>query len=112
MNEHMHKNCDELLGSLSAYIDGDLPPELCEELERHLAGCNDCRVVLNTTKRTIDLVHSPIEKPDLPEDVRERLFKRLNLDTYLTVITSYSIHYTKLYELHLNKIQTVRSDDC
>jgi len=84
MNEHMHKNCDELLGSLSAYIDGDLPPELCEELERHLAGCNDCRVVLNTTKRTIDLVHSPIEKPDLPEDVRERLFKRLNLDTYLT----------------------------
>jgi len=84
MNEHMHKNCDELLGSLSAYIDGDLPPELCEELEKHLAGCNDCRAVLNTTKRTIDLVHSPIEKPDLPEDVRERLFKRLNLDTYLT----------------------------
>ena len=84
MNEHMHKNCEELLGSLSSYIDGDLPPELCEELEKHLAGCNDCRVVLNTTKRTIDLVHSPIEKPDLPEDVRERLFKRLNLDTYLT----------------------------
>ena len=84
MNEHMHKNCQELLGSLSSYIDGDLPPELCEELEKHLAGCNDCRVVLNTTKRTIDLVHSPLEKPELPEDVRERLFKRLNLDTYLT----------------------------
>jgi anti-sigma factor (TIGR02949 family) len=84
MNEHVHKNCEELLGSLSSYIDGDLPPELCQELEKHLAGCNDCRVVLNTTKRTIDLVHSPIEKPDLPEDVRERLFKRLNLDTYLT----------------------------
>ena len=84
MNEHMHKDCEELLGSLSSYIDGDLPSELCDELEKHLAGCNDCRVVLNTTKRTIDLVHSPIEKPDLPEDVRERLFKRLNLDTYLT----------------------------
>ena len=84
MNEHMHKNCEELLGSLSSYIDGDLPPELCDELEKHLAGCNDCRVVLNTTKRTIDLLHSPIEKPALPEEVRERLFKRLNLDTYLT----------------------------
>jgi len=83
MTEHAHKNCEELLGSLSAYIDGDLSPELCQELEKHLAGCNDCRVVLNTTKRTIDLVHSPIEKPDLPEDVRERLFKRLNLDNYL-----------------------------
>ena len=84
MSEHTHKNCRELLGSLSSYIDGDLSPELCEELEKHLAGCTDCQVVLNTTKRTIDLVHSPIEKPDLPEDVRERLFKRLNLDTYLS----------------------------
>ena len=84
MTDHVHKNCEELLGSLSAYIDGDLSPELCQELEKHLAGCNDCRVVLNTTKRTIDLVHTPLEKPDLPEDVRERLFKRLNLDPYLT----------------------------
>jgi anti-sigma factor (TIGR02949 family) len=85
MNEHTHKNCEELLGSLSSYIDGDLNPELCLELEKHLAGCEDCRVVLNTTKRTIDLVHTPAEKADLPEDVRERLFKRLNLDHYLTL---------------------------
>ncbi|HEY5731708.1 MAG TPA: zf-HC2 domain-containing protein [Anaerolineales bacterium] len=84
MSEHFHKNCEGLLESLSAYIDGDLPPELCLELEKHLAGCNDCRVVLNTTRRTIDLVHSPLEKPDLPDDVRERLFQRLNLDNYLT----------------------------
>ena len=84
MNEHVHNNCKELLGSLSSYIDGDLSPELCQELEKHLEGCDDCRVVLNTTKRTIDLVHAPVEKADLPEDVRERLFKRLNLDNYLT----------------------------
>ncbi|MBK9924403.1 MAG: zf-HC2 domain-containing protein [Anaerolineales bacterium] len=83
MSEHIHKNCKELLGSLSSYIDGDLSPDLCDELEKHLAGCTDCQVVLNTTKRTIDLVHAPIEKPDLPDDVRERLFKRLNLDNYL-----------------------------
>ena len=84
MTEHVHKNCQELLGSLSLYIDGELPSELCRELEQHLAECDNCRVVLNTTKRTIDLVHTPLEKPDLPEDVRERLFKRLNLDHYLT----------------------------
>jgi hypothetical protein len=28
-------------------------------------------------------VHAPLEKLDVPEDVRERLFKRLNLDDYL-----------------------------
>jgi len=60
-------------------------PELCREIEKHLEGCENCRVVLNTTKRTIDLVHAPVEKPDLPDDVRERLFKRLNLDDYLNL---------------------------
>ena len=83
MTEHTHGNCVNLLGSLSEYIDGELNPELCAEIEKHLAGCEDCRVVLNTTKRTIDLVHAPIEKPAIPDDVRERLFKRLNLDDYL-----------------------------
>ena len=83
MNDHIHEKCDELLGSLSAYIDGDLAPALCQELEKHLEGCDDCRVVLNTTKRSIELVHSPVEKSDLPEDVRERLFNRLSLDDYL-----------------------------
>ncbi len=83
MTEHTHLKCEELLGSLSAYIDGELGPKLCQELEKHLSECDNCRVVLNTTKRTIELVHSPAEKSDLPEDVRERLFKRLNLDDYL-----------------------------
>lgn len=83
MTDYLHSNCERLLGSLSEYIDGELAPEFCQELEKHLAGCENCRVVLNTTKRTIDLMHAPVEKTDLPEDVRERLFKRLNLDDYL-----------------------------
>jgi anti-sigma factor (TIGR02949 family) len=83
MTDHAHSNCEKLLSSLSEYIDGELTPELCQEIEKHLSGCDNCRVVLNTTKRTIDLVHAPAEKPDLPDDVRQRLFKRLNLDDYL-----------------------------
>ena len=83
MTEHTHGNCLNLLGSLSEYIDGELNPDLCAEIEKHLAGCEDCRVVLNTTRRTIDLIHSPVETPDMPLDVRARLFKRLNLDDYL-----------------------------
>lgn len=82
MTDHLHKNCKALLGSLSEYIDGELPAELCEEIEKHLEGCENCRVVLNTTRRTIDLVHAPAGE-NVPADVRERLFKRLNLDDYL-----------------------------
>ena len=82
MTDHAHQNCQALLGSLSEYIDGELPPELCKEIEKHLEGCDNCRVVLNTTRRTIDLVQLPVEE-NVPDDVRERLFKRLNLDDYL-----------------------------
>jgi anti-sigma factor (TIGR02949 family) len=81
MTHHSYDNCEALLGSLSEYIDEDLTPELCLEVERHLAGCEDCRAVLNTTRRTIDLVRESDE--GVPEGVRERLFKRLNLDDYL-----------------------------
>ncbi len=83
MMDHNHVNCETLLGSLSEYIDGELSPELCREIEKHLAGCDNCRVVLNTTRRTIDLVQSPAEAVPVPDEVRERLFKRLNLDDYL-----------------------------
>ena len=68
----------------SEYIDGELPTELCREIEKHLEGCDNCRVVLNTTKRTIDLVRVPVDE-DVPADIRERLFKRLNLDEYLNL---------------------------
>ncbi len=83
MGEHVHLYCENLLGSLSEYLDGALSPELCQEIEKHLAGCENCRVVLNTTRRTIDLVQVPAEKADVPDDVRARLFKRLDLDNYL-----------------------------
>ncbi len=84
MSDHLHENCQALLGTLSEYIDGELPTELCREIEKHLEGCDNCRVVLNTTKRTIDLVRIPVDE-DVPADIRERLFKRLNLDEYLNL---------------------------
>lgn len=83
MSDHLHKNCQALLGSLSEYIDGELPADLCREIEKHLEGCDNCRVVLNTTKRTIDLVQVPADEETVPDDVRERLFLRLHLDDFL-----------------------------
>jgi len=39
---------------------------------------------VDTTRKTIDLVHaSNTPQTGLPDDVRDRLFKRLNLDDYL-----------------------------
>ena len=77
------KKCESLLGSLSDYVDGTAQDEICRELERHLSGCENCRIVVDTLKKTVYLYQSNPDK-DLPIDVRERLFKRLNLDDFLT----------------------------
>ena len=81
MNKHL--NCGALLESLSEYVDGVLGDALCEEIESHVAGCDDCRVVVDTLKKTIYLYHETSEKTEIPIDVRERLFHRLNLDDFI-----------------------------
>lgn len=75
--------CRELLSSLSDYLDGALKEDLCRELERHLSDCEDCRVVVDTLKKTIYLYHAS-SQADVPVEVRERLFKRLELDEFIT----------------------------
>ncbi len=71
--------CRDMLGNLSDYIDGDLEAELCAEIEQHLAGCNNCRIVVDTLKRTVTLYHEHGHEP-LPEDVKARLFDALDLN--------------------------------
>lgn len=78
-----HENCRELLGSLSDYVDGTLEDTLCAEIERHLTDCNNCRIVVDTLKKTVFLVREGLEDPALPEDVRQRLFLALNLEEFL-----------------------------
>ncbi len=84
MSETDHFECMGLLGSLSEYIDGSLSQEICQEIESHLAECADCRVVVDTLRKTIYLYHeSAAESAEVPGVVRERLFRTLKLEDYL-----------------------------
>lgn len=78
-----HEQCRHLLASLSDYVDGELSQELCAEIERHMAECNNCRIVIDTLRKTISLYHSAAPRPEMPAEVRQRLFKRLNLEEFL-----------------------------
>jgi len=77
-----HADCQSVLASLSDFIDGEFKGEVCHEIERHLTECQDCRVVFNTLKKTIDLYHSASDI-QVPSGIRERLFRCLNLDDYI-----------------------------
>ena len=68
--------CEELLALLNDYVDGTVDPALCEGFEKHLAGCNPCRVVLDNIRQTITLYQDG-QPYELPVRFRERLHDTL-----------------------------------
>ena len=72
----------ELLDNISEYLDGEASADLCAEIERHLAGCDDCRVVVDTLRKTITL-YQALPQPELPPEARLRLYKSLDLSEFL-----------------------------
>lgn len=69
-------NCQEVIRELNEYLDGELDPTLRKGLEKHLSQCADCDIVVDTTRKTIDLYCNCAPLP-LPDDVRERLNRAL-----------------------------------
>lgn len=69
-------NCKALLRELSDYLEGALDPALVKELEKHVKDCDDCRLVVDTTRKTIEL-YCNCEPLPLPADVRQRLDRAL-----------------------------------
>jgi hypothetical protein len=60
-----------------------LSEELCSALEHHLEDCEDCRIVVDTLKKTVYLYHSTAENESIPSDIRQRLYKKLDLEEFL-----------------------------
>lgn len=78
-----HENCRHLLSSLSDYVDGELEAQLCAELERHLQGCENCQIVVDSLRKTIYLYRTTAAEIAMPQDVRQRLYSRLDLGDFL-----------------------------
>ena len=64
--------CTEFLSLLDDSIDDTLAAEVRAEVEKHLHNCGHCEVILNTTRKTIEIYRCN-EIYDLPESIRERL---------------------------------------
>jgi hypothetical protein len=73
--------CKDLVQYLSDYIDHNLDEALTQEAQEHLATCENCRVVLDTTQQTIFLYREQ-GKREIPAARRKRLFNQLQ-DAFL-----------------------------
>lgn len=72
-------DCKEIFENLSEFIDEELVESACDQIRKHLADCENCRVVVNTLRRTVTLYHS-IPTETMPGDVRLRLHKKIDME--------------------------------
>jgi anti-sigma factor RsiW len=70
-------NCKGVIHELSNYLDGDLDLAMKQELERHLGHCEDCTMIVDQTKKTVEIFcdSAPVA---LPSDMRARLHETLH----------------------------------
>ena len=58
-------SCKALFAQLSNYLDEQLDDSLCEELEKHMGGCEPCQAFLSRLEKSIEQCRTaPNESPD------------------------------------------------
>ncbi len=67
--------CKAMFAELSDYLDEQLDDSLCEEFERHMAGCEPCQAFIATLKATIEQCRN--SAPDCPPREAAKLRKEL-----------------------------------
>jgi anti-sigma factor RsiW len=54
-----------MFAELSNYLDDELDNSLCEELEKHMDGCEPCKAFLSSLEKSIQQCHmAPNDSPD------------------------------------------------
>ncbi len=77
-----HTDCRHLLADLPDYVVDEASDAICAEIERHMAECENCRVVVDTLRQTVEL-YRHLPQPAFPAGARERLYKALDLGPLL-----------------------------
>lgn len=71
------KKCAEYLQDLNDYLDGQLDPTLCAEIEKHVGECPNCKLMIDSLKMTVKLCRESGQCEELPAEFSERLNQAL-----------------------------------
>ena len=72
------EKCKEIFALLSDYLNLELPPDACAEIETHIAGCAPCIEFTGSLRATIELCrrYQPQELPSpLATEARRQLLE-------------------------------------
>ena len=76
MNSPMHK---EVYKQICDFMGEDLDAPVCKEVAEHLESCPKCKVYLDTVKKTVTICQETEKEEQIPDEIKDRLFKVLNL---------------------------------
>lgn len=72
-NQPRQRRCKEIFADLSNYLDDELDDSLCEELEKHMKGCEPCVAFLASLEKSIEQCRlEPNQLPDANAAARLR----------------------------------------
>lgn len=71
------KFCDSQVECINDYLDGKLQADRCRELSAHLEACVGCRLLLESSRRMLQLVRAVAPAP-ISDSLRNRLSVALN----------------------------------
>jgi anti-sigma-K factor RskA len=81
MSENGHERRSD---ELAAYLLGALEPGEAAELERHLAGCEECRTELEWLRPAVQLLPESVERVEAPPELRGRLMEQVRSEAEST----------------------------
>ena len=65
-------NCEELIGVILEYLEGEMTLRDVEEFEKHLEACAPCRAYLATYRKTKAMA-ADAGRVEMPEEMKGRL---------------------------------------
>lgn len=72
----MKIDCKHVWEHISSYIDGEIEPELREEIDRHLNHCSICSATIDSTRNIVVLIADD-RVFEIPSGFSRRLHERL-----------------------------------
>lgn len=69
----------EIYKKICDFMGEDLNAPACKEVAEHLESCPNCKVYLDTVKKTVTICKEIEKEEKIPQEVKNRLFKVLNL---------------------------------
>jgi len=74
--------CADILEKISDYLDKELDPSICKEIENHIQDCEPCIAFVNTMRKTVELFNDTGRKDiHIPGQVSDKLMKFLKQNT-------------------------------